>query len=37
MSVGDKNLPLGFYAIADSGTSFTYLNDPAYTAYTPNV
>uniref|UniRef100_A0A0E0AEF6 Peptidase A1 domain-containing protein n=1 Tax=Oryza glumipatula TaxID=40148 RepID=A0A0E0AEF6_9ORYZ len=36
MSVGDKNLPLGFYAIADSGTSFTYLNDPAYTAYTTN-
>ena len=37
MSVGDKNLPLGFYAIAASGTSFTYLNDPAYTAYTTNV
>ncbi|XP_040381039.1 aspartyl protease family protein 1-like [Oryza brachyantha] len=33
MSVGGTTLPVRFYAIADSGTSFTYLSDPAYTAF----
>ncbi|KAF0902140.1 hypothetical protein E2562_014393 [Oryza meyeriana var. granulata] len=36
MTVGDKTFPVGFYAVADSGTPFTHLNDPAYTAYTTN-
>ncbi|PSS00450.1 Aspartyl protease family protein [Actinidia chinensis var. chinensis] len=31
ISVGDKVTNLSFSAIFDSGTSFTYLNDPAYT------
>jgi hypothetical protein len=26
-----------FTAVVDSGTSFTYLNDPAYTLLTTNV
>ncbi|KAF0888618.1 hypothetical protein E2562_016085 [Oryza meyeriana var. granulata] len=33
MTVGDKTFPVGFYAVADSGTPFTHLNDPAYTAW----
>uniref|UniRef100_A0A0D9WU78 Peptidase A1 domain-containing protein n=1 Tax=Leersia perrieri TaxID=77586 RepID=A0A0D9WU78_9ORYZ len=36
MSVGGKELPVGFYAVVDSGTSFTYLSGPAYTALTTN-
>ncbi|XP_057492633.1 aspartyl protease family protein 1-like [Actinidia eriantha] len=31
VNVGDKATNLSFSAIFDSGTSFTYLNDPAYT------
>ncbi|KAL5225461.1 hypothetical protein ABZP36_012100 [Zizania latifolia] len=34
MDVGSSTLPVGFSAVVDSGTSFTYLNDPAYTAFT---
>ncbi|XP_065857286.1 aspartyl protease family protein 1-like [Euphorbia lathyris] len=34
IDVGGKNAALEFYAIFDSGTSFTYLNDPAYTLLT---
>ncbi|KAL5200422.1 hypothetical protein ABZP36_021625 [Zizania latifolia] len=34
MDVGSNSLPVGFSAVVDSGTSFTYLNDPAYTALT---
>ncbi|XP_028774572.1 aspartyl protease family protein 1 [Neltuma alba] len=32
--VGGNTTDLEFYAIFDSGTSFTYLNDPAYTQIT---
>ena len=32
MSVGGEAVAAGFAAVVDSGTSFTYLNDPAYTA-----
>ncbi|WCJ32715.1 Eukaryotic aspartyl protease family protein [Euphorbia peplus] len=34
INVGGSNAALEFYAIFDSGTSFTYLNDPAYTLIT---
>lgn len=34
ISVGEKTTDLNFSAIFDTGTSFTYLNDPVYTAIT---
>ncbi|GAA0154216.1 aspartic protease [Lithospermum erythrorhizon] len=34
--VGSKIADINFSAIFDSGTSFTYLNDPAYTVITEN-
>lgn len=36
INVGDKSLPVEFTAVVDSGTSFTYLNDPAYTELATN-
>ena len=35
--VGEKVDDLEFHAIFDSGTSFTYLNDPAYKQITNSV
>lgn len=32
-----KAMAVEFTAVVDSGTSFTYLNDPAYTLLTTNV
>lgn len=37
ITVGNKNVDVDFTAIFDSGTSFTYLNDPAYKVITENV
>ncbi|KAH7519886.1 aspartyl protease family protein 1 isoform X1 [Ziziphus jujuba] len=34
ITVGGNSADLEFYAIYDSGTSYTYLNDPAYTQIT---
>ncbi|KAF3631741.1 putative receptor-like protein 12-like [Capsicum annuum] len=36
ITVGNKNTDVDFTAIFDSGTSFTYLNDPAYKIITEN-
>ncbi|XP_015067488.1 aspartyl protease family protein 1-like isoform X1 [Solanum pennellii] len=36
ITVGNKNVDVDFTAIFDSGTSFTYLNDPAYKVITEN-
>ncbi|KAK6793406.1 hypothetical protein RDI58_006859 [Solanum bulbocastanum] len=36
ITVGNKNIDVDFTAIFDSGTSFTYLNDPAYKVITEN-
>ncbi|PHT83099.1 hypothetical protein T459_11542 [Capsicum annuum] len=36
ITVGNKNTDVDFTAIFDSGTSFTYLNDPAYEVITEN-
>ncbi|XP_008241995.1 PREDICTED: aspartyl protease family protein 1-like isoform X1 [Prunus mume] len=36
IAIGESVTDLEFYAIFDSGTSFTYLNDPAYTQITEN-
>ncbi|XP_015162344.1 aspartic proteinase-like protein 1 [Solanum tuberosum] len=36
ITVGNKNIDVDFTAIVDSGTSFTYLNDPAYKVITEN-
>ncbi|XP_049394312.1 aspartyl protease family protein 1-like [Solanum stenotomum] len=36
ITVGNKNIDVDFTAIVDSGTSFTYLNDPAYNVITEN-
>ncbi|PHT49955.1 hypothetical protein CQW23_09702 [Capsicum baccatum] len=36
ITVGNKNTNVDFTAIFDSGTSFTYLNDPAYEVITEN-
>ncbi|KAL3527250.1 hypothetical protein ACH5RR_011906 [Cinchona calisaya] len=36
ISVGEKTTNVDFTAIFDSGTSFTYLNDPAYTTIVEN-
>ncbi|ONH97173.1 hypothetical protein PRUPE_7G173900 [Prunus persica] len=36
LAIGESVTDLEFYAIFDSGTSFTYLNDPAYTQITEN-
>lgn len=37
ISVGGNVADLEFSAIFDSGTSFTYLNDPAYTLISESV
>ena len=37
INVGGNAGDLDFYAIFDSGTSFTYLNDPAYTLISESV
>ncbi|XP_059293013.1 aspartyl protease family protein 1-like [Lycium ferocissimum] len=37
ITVGNKNTDFDFTAIFDSGTSFTYLNDPAYKVITENI
>jgi hypothetical protein len=37
LNVGGRDADLEFSAIFDSGTSFTYLNDPAYTLITTSV
>lgn len=37
VNVGGNAADLDFNAIFDSGTSFTYLNDPAYTLISENV
>ena len=37
MRVGGTSADLNFDAIFDSGTSFTYLNDPAYTFISESV
>lgn len=37
ITVENKNIDVDFTAIFDTGTSFTYLNDPAYTVITENV
>lgn len=37
ISVGGTSADLNFDAIFDSGTSFTYLNDPAYTSISESV
>ncbi|RLN11605.1 aspartic proteinase-like protein 1 [Panicum miliaceum] len=36
INVGSESAPVEFAAIMDSGTSFTYLNDPEYTALATN-
>ena len=37
VSVGENVTDLSFNAIFDSGTGFTHLNDPAYTAISESV
>lgn len=37
VSVGDNVTDISFGAIFDTGTSFTYLNDPAYSAISESV
>lgn len=37
ITVDSKAMAVEFTAVVDSGTSFTYLNDPAYTLLTTNV
>ena len=37
ITIGGTTADLEFNAIFDSGTSFTYLNDPAYTQITESV
>lgn len=37
ISVGEKAADLDLFAIFDSGTSFTYLSDPAYTLISESV
>ena len=37
ITVDSKAMAVEFTAIVDSGTSYTYLNDPAYTLFTTNV
>lgn len=37
ITVGGTTADLEFHAIFDTGTSFTYLNDPAYTQITESV
>lgn len=37
IAIGKSVAELEFYAIWDSGTSFTYLNDPAYTQISKSV
>jgi hypothetical protein len=37
MNVENLDVPLEFQAVVDSGTSFTYLADPVYTAFAYEV
>ena len=37
INVGSESAPVEFAAVMDSGTSFTYLNDPEYTALGTSV
>ena len=37
ITVDSKAMAVEFTAVVDSGTSFTYLDDPAYTFLTTNV
>lgn len=37
INLGGNVADIEFHAIFDSGTSFTYLNDPAYTQITNSV
>jgi hypothetical protein len=37
VSVGSETVAVEFAAVVDSGTSFTYLNDPEYTALATSV
>jgi len=37
INVGSESAPVEFAAVMDSGTSFTYLNDPEYTALATSV
>lgn len=36
-NVGSESVAVEFAAVMDSGTSFTYLNDPEYTTFATSV